>query len=213
MNRTRVMAWLCGTIAFALLAGCGGSSNSTDATISGTVTGLPAGTTLTLADNTTDSLTVNANGNFAFAGKIAAQGTYSVTVTTQPAGETCVVASGSGVVDFAGDSVGNVMVACNPNVSIGVVVSGLTSGSVGLHLILQNDPTKSFDVTATTNNVTYEFATALPLSEVYSVSVGSQPPGQACTVAAPPPAGYSNATGGVVGSNPILVAVNCAPVQ
>ncbi len=56
-------------------------------TISVSVTGLSAGTTLVLQDNGGDNLSVIANGTFPFATPV--NGTYAVTVLTQPAGESC----------------------------------------------------------------------------------------------------------------------------
>jgi 6-phosphogluconolactonase (cycloisomerase 2 family) len=55
--------------------------------VGGTVTGLPnplTGNQLILSDNGTDSLTLGANGAFQFAIPVASNGTYAVTVTTQP---------------------------------------------------------------------------------------------------------------------------------
>ncbi len=66
---------------------------------------------MTLLDNGTDSLTVTANGAFTFKTALATGATYSVTVGTQPTGETCTVTNGSGTVGSA--NVTNVAVACS----------------------------------------------------------------------------------------------------
>lgn len=65
-------------------------------TISGTASGLATGQQVTLLDNGTDSLVVNANGSFQFLGQIAQGGSYQVTVGTQPDAQTCVLANASG---------------------------------------------------------------------------------------------------------------------
>jgi hypothetical protein len=63
--------------------------------LSGTVSGLAAGTTLTLA-NAGVQLPVNSNGAFAFPGVLAVGTSYQVSVLTQPSGQTCTVTNGSG---------------------------------------------------------------------------------------------------------------------
>lgn len=81
--------------------GAGGNSGiplqkTTPFTVGGYVGGLAAGAQVTLLDNGGDTLTVTANGAFTFATAIPANGSYSVTVGTQPAGQTCSVTGGSG---------------------------------------------------------------------------------------------------------------------
>ncbi len=64
--------------------------------VAGTLSGLAAGAQVTLYDNGADPLTLAANGTFQFSTPIAYQGSYTVTVATQPTAQTCTVASGSG---------------------------------------------------------------------------------------------------------------------
>jgi hypothetical protein len=66
----------------------------------GVVSGLAPGKTMTLSDGA-QTLPVAANGAFAFPGILAAGTAYAVTIATQPAGESCVVANGTGVVSGA----------------------------------------------------------------------------------------------------------------
>ena len=94
---------ICSTIVtFALLclAACGsgesGFAPSAMYTIGGTLSGLAAGQHVVLTDNGADSLTLSADGAFTFAAGVAAGGTYSVSVATQPAGQTCAVANAMG---------------------------------------------------------------------------------------------------------------------
>ena len=66
--------------------------------------------TVVLQDNGGDNLTVTANGSFTFATPVTDGGSYAVTVKTQPSGQTCTVASGSGTV--SGANVTSVAVTC-----------------------------------------------------------------------------------------------------
>jgi hypothetical protein len=63
-------------------------------TVSGTVSGLIAGRSLVLQNNLTDNRTVSANGAFTFNTRIASGTPYSVTVLTEPTGQTCTVSGG-----------------------------------------------------------------------------------------------------------------------
>ncbi len=69
-----------------------------------------AGAGLVLRNNGGDDLAVASNGAFTFATSLTSGSTYSVTVATQPSGQTCSVSNGSGTV--AGANVTNVAVAC-----------------------------------------------------------------------------------------------------
>jgi hypothetical protein len=63
--------------------------------VGGTISGLSAGTSVTLENNGA-LLTVAANGAFAFPGLLPAGTGYNVTVSTQPVGKTCTVITPSG---------------------------------------------------------------------------------------------------------------------
>ena len=63
-----------------------------------------------LQDNGGDDLSVTANGPFTFATKLAGGAAYTVTVKTNPSGQTCSVANGSGTIAAA--DVTNVAVTC-----------------------------------------------------------------------------------------------------
>ena len=82
--------------------------NVTTYPIGGTVSGLSG--TVVLQDNGGDDLSVSASGAFTFATALSAGSAYNVTVKTNPAGQTCSVANGSGTVGSAG--VTNVAVTC-----------------------------------------------------------------------------------------------------
>jgi hypothetical protein len=67
-------------------------------TVGGALSGLTAASSVTLADNGTDMLLLSANGAFTFAKALPGGAAYTVTVSTQPAGEVCAVTGGTGVV-------------------------------------------------------------------------------------------------------------------
>lgn len=117
----RTLRWALAALAATLVAACGGGSEESAPTvpdppvapsrykIGGSVTGLGAGGSLVLA-NGGSQLTLGATGSFEFSGDVADASSYAVTVATQPAGQFCNVARGSGTV--AGAAVTNIAVAC-----------------------------------------------------------------------------------------------------
>ena len=84
---------------------------ATSLPVGGTVSGLSG--TVVLQDNGGDNLSVTANGSFTFATALATGAAYSVTVKTNPSGQTCTVTSGSGTIGSA--NVTNVAVTCAAN--------------------------------------------------------------------------------------------------
>ena len=90
-------------------------------TVGGTVGGLGGGQSVVLRNNGGDDLTVSANGAFTFPMWVTLNDAYSVTVSGQPAGQTCIVANGFGVADSAAVvvtpyGVANVAVTCATHV-------------------------------------------------------------------------------------------------
>ena len=159
--------------------------------VGGSVSGLSG--TVVLQNNSGDDLTLTADGSFSFATPIDDASTYSVTVLTNPSGQTCSVSSGSGTMN--GAAVTSVSVTCSTSTyTIGGTVTGLT-GSVGLYEGNNNDA-----VTITTNGL-YTFGVSLPNGFTYDISVITQPSGQTCTV--------SNGTGTISGANVANVDVSC----
>jgi hypothetical protein len=108
----------------AVTAGCGGGSSqmtSGQGNISVSVNGLLANTSVVLQNNGGNNLTISANGTFSFNGVYTVGLPYSITVWTQPAGETCTVTSNSsGVIPNAAVLVA---VTCIPNAVSGVLRS------------------------------------------------------------------------------------------
>ena len=79
-------------------------------TIGGTISGLGVARSVVLQNNGGNNLTLSANGTFTFSAALNDSAVYAVTVLTQPAGQTCAVATGSGSV--SGTNVTAVAVNC-----------------------------------------------------------------------------------------------------
>ena len=135
--------------------------------IGGTVSGLSG--TVVLQDNGGNDLSVGASGAFTFSTALATGSAYSVTVKTNPAGQTCSVANGSGTVGSA--NITNVAVTCTAatTYSVGGTVSGL-SGTV----VLQDNGGNDLSVSA---SGPFTFSTALATGSAYNVTVKTSPAG------------------------------------
>jgi streptogramin lyase len=118
---SRTLVGLLAVITTVSVSACGSGSVAgagATYTVGGTVTGLASGQSVTLLDNNVGSLAVSANGSFTFPTSVAVGGSYGVTVATQPGGQTCSVANGSGGALAA--NVTGVIVNCSTN-STGVL--------------------------------------------------------------------------------------------
>jgi hypothetical protein len=108
-----------------LLAACGGGGTTSNSTIGGSISGLGA-SGLVLANGADTVSPASGAPTFALPTALSSGTAYDVTVSTQPAGETCSVTQGSGTV--AASDITNVQVTCAPNrFSIGGSISGLTT--------------------------------------------------------------------------------------
>jgi hypothetical protein len=173
-------------------------------TIGGAVGGLTGSNTVGLkltdtTSSTSQTIASQANGNFTFGTALTAGHDWSVTVATQPTGQTCSVTNGSGT-NLSGN-VTNVSVTCTTNTyTIGGAVGGLTgSNTVGLKL---TDTTSSTSQTiASQANGSFTFGTALNFGDGWNVTVATQPTGQTCAVA--------NGSGTNLSGNVTTVSVTC----
>lgn len=155
--------------------------------IGGTVTGLPVGEVVTLA-NGAETLPVTADGPFGFLTQTL--GAYAVTVSMQPSGALCTVQDGAGT---AGMDVTNVAVTCVPSFSVGGTLSGLPSGgTLGL--------TNGSEVLTLSADGAFTFARRT--AGAYAVTVSTQPASASCTVQN----GAGTATANVTN-----VAITCVP--
>jgi hypothetical protein len=150
-----------------------------------------------LQNNGGDDLTWNADGEFTFNTAIADGSSYSVTVLSQPVGQTCVASGNTGSV--SGADVINVAITCTTNTyTIGGSVTGLT-GSV----VLQNNGGDDLTLNADTH---FTFFTAVAYGSAYNVSVLTQPTGQTCT------ASSNTGTVGAANVNDVLLYCTTNPV-
>ena len=82
--------------------------------VSGTVSGLVSGATVTLLNNGADALRVTESGGFIFSQPVNFGAVYAVTVAEQPAGQLCTVNNaGSGV--MSASAVTTVVIDCQDN--------------------------------------------------------------------------------------------------
>ncbi len=184
-----------GTISGANVSGITVVCSTITYTVAGTLSGLGSGKTVVLQNNSSDNLTLTANGSFTFSTSVASGATYSVTVGTQPSDQTCVVTNSSGTVS---SNVTTVSVACTTSTyTIGGTLSGLGAGKT---LVLQNN---SGDDLSLTSNGAYTFATSLENGAAYSVSVLTQPTSQTC--------GTNSGSGTVASANVTTANFDCGP--
>ncbi|MGJ7486506.1 beta-propeller fold lactonase family protein [Variovorax sp. LT2P21] len=189
-------------LATLFLSGCSGGGGdpvvaptAPTYTISATVSGLAPGGTVTLQNNAADTNSRTADGRFSFATPLPGNGSYAVTVSSQPAGQTCTVSNGSG--SGVSADVSNVQVTCSANTyNVGGTVSGLAPGAT---LTLQNN---AADATTRTADGIFSFRVPVAFGSGYAVTVSTQPAGQTCTVA--------NASGAGVTANVVDVQVACS---
>jgi hypothetical protein len=183
--KTRLHALLMVCLA---LAGCAGGE------IGGTISGLGDGRRVTLLNNGSDALIVSQNGNFVFADQLLANAGYAVTVQTQPVGQVCSVADGSGTLNANGDSIDSVRVSCAFSASVRGTVSGLQPGAA---LILGNGTAR----VALTADGPWAFAEILTEGAAYEVVVVTQPLAGNCSV--------RGGAGNFVAASFVPIEVNC----
>ena len=155
------------------VASIGVSCSANTYTIGGTVSGLVG--SVTLQNNAGDNLTQNVDGSFTFPTAIAEDGSYNVTVLTQPVSQVCTVGNGSGL--HVSVNITNVTINCaTATFPIGGGISGLNANG----LVLQNNGGDNLPVLS--GATTFEFATPIAYSGAYNVTVFTQPTGMTCTV-------------------------------
>lgn len=146
-------------------------------TIGGSLSGLAPGTSVVLSDNGGDPLTLSANAAFTFSTSVTAGNTYAVTITTQPADQTCVVSGGSGTATDT--NVTSLQITCSATTyTISGTVTGLAEGT---EIVVQNNGTDPVHVST---NSSFTFAVSLTSGSHYAVTIATQPLYQSCTVTA-----------------------------
>jgi len=163
-------------------------------TIGGTVTGLTS-SGLVLSDNGTGATTIAASATqFTMSTRETTGSTYTITIQTQPTGETCSVAGGTGTINMA--NVANVVVTCSKQA---YALGGSISHLNGSGLVLAND---SDTLAVKSGAKSFTMPTPVAYSSSYVVTVQMQPAGEACAV--------SNGTGTMPAGAVTNVAVSCS---
>lgn len=156
MIRTKPGACALGAGVLSLvLASCGGGGGGgkTTYTIGGSISGLTA-SGLTLADGSQTVSPAASATSFTFPDAVASGTGYSVTVSDQPSGETCIVSNGSGT---AAANVTSVQVTCAANNLSGTAATGSAIAGATVTLV----DSKGAQVTAKTDgNGNYSLSTA-----------------------------------------------------
>jgi uncharacterized repeat protein (TIGR03803 family) len=176
------------------LSGCGGGSASPKYTVGGSVTGLATGATVALLNNNNDATTISTNGSFVFATSLPSGSRYSVTVSTQPTGQTCSIDAGSGTIGTS--NVTNIAVSCTNNTyTVGGTIQGLSVS--GLVLANGSDTLK---VSASATSFT--MPTSVTNGTAYNVTVQVNPAALNCTVI--------SGAGKVSDADVTSISVNCS---
>jgi hypothetical protein len=166
-------------------------------TIGGIISGLTG--TVVLQNKDMDLSTIISNGTatvpFTFSTTLIAGATYAVTVKTQPAGQTCSIVRGIGIIP--GANVYTVKVTCSEFTH---TVSGIVSGLAGTVVLQNNDVDLSTIVSSGTDTVPFTFI-ALADGTSYDVMIREDPSRQACTIA--------NGSGTLSGADITGVTVTC----
>lgn len=189
------------------LQGCGGGSTSIDTTdsrftLTATVSGLISGAQVVLSTES-DSVTASGNGAIDFSKKLANGANYSISVSSQPTGQTCSISDASGTI--ASVNVKNILVNCitNPaptysaSYSVSYSVSGLSNGQT----VSVNN---GIETVNSTSNANYTFNNRLTNGSSYVVSIATQPTNQFCKI--------SNASGVISNSNISNISISCSTV-
>ena len=163
--------------------------------VGGNIFGLSAD--LILNNNSTDLLTVSANGSFSFSELLVTDDVYGVVINTQPAGQNCTIQNSTGTI--TANDVIDIIIICSDvqsSYSISGAVSGLQAG-VLQNLVIANNDTDALTIS---DNGLFTFSLPVEAGAAYNVSIQSQPTDQVCAITN----GSSLAT-----QNIINVEVNC----
>jgi BNR repeat-like domain len=150
--------------------------------IGGTITGLPASSSVTLNNNTKDSLTVSGNGSgtdrFNFIKNVAYGGSYNIVVSSQsPVDYTCSIRNNTGAGTDVKANVTSVAIVCSQQAyTIGGTVVGLPASA---SVTLNNNTNDSKTVTS---NGSFTFSKPVAAGGSYNIAVSQGPVGYKCFV-------------------------------
>ena len=182
-----------GTVTATQQSGVAISCAKAGVTLSGTIAGLGNVSGLSLTDGQ-GSISANPGAtSFSFPTPLAAGTAYNISVASQPTGETCSVAGGSGTAGSA--NIANAVVTCsNKAFTLGGTIQGLTVSG----LVLANG-TDTLSVSSGTT--TFTMLKSVAYTSSYALTVMTQPAGLACAV--------SHGTGTMPASNVNTIAISC----
>ena len=184
------------------LAACGGKGNGS-LNLGVQVIGLDRGG-LVLQNNGGDDLEITTGGttNYFFKTLMAPDAEFNVTIKTVPANVTCKLANNTGKINYYTYIQTSVTCTADPYTLGGTVESVAADGSKGAlsadGLVLANG---AQTLAVAKGAGSWQFTTPIGNTNVYGVTVLTQPTGQTCTV--------SKGTGVMPASNVIDVAVSC----
>jgi uncharacterized repeat protein (TIGR03803 family) len=178
--------------------GSGGSGNnatSSTYSITASVQGLNR-SGLVLLVNTAQVAVSSGATSVSLASMLNSGAAYSVTVQTQPTGETCSVTNGSGTVSTS--NVTNVVVNCAAGTfTIGGAISGLSASG----LVLLNNAGDATPIAA--NATQFVMKSPITYGGSYSITVKTPPGGETCQI--------SQGSGTNITTNIDSVVISCAP--
>jgi hypothetical protein len=179
------------------LAACAGSGGPGVYNVYGKVSGLTSGQNVGLELNGAGAITVSSSGQFMFPNLVSASQTYSVTIASQPQGQVCTVANGSGAATAG--NVSNVQVTCTTKTfTLSGTLAGLAAGS---SVVLKDNGADAVTLTA---NGPFSFTTPVAFDGRYAVTVSTEPADATCTV--------QHGTGAGVTADVTSIGVTCSPV-
>lgn len=178
--------------------GSGGSGNnggSSTYSIAASVQNLTGGGLVLLVNRAQVSVNSGAT-SVSLASGLNTGATYTVTVQSQPTGETCSVSNGSGTV--ATSNITNIVVNCAANtIKIGGTITGLSADGL---VLLDNGG----DATSIAANATqFVMGSLIAYAGSYSITVKTPPGGETCQIA--------HGSGTDVTTNIDSVVITCAP--
>ncbi|ARU55010.1 hypothetical protein OLMES_0923 [Oleiphilus messinensis] len=166
---------------------------ATEQLVGGNISGLSGAVELTL--NGASSITISSNGSFQFSDVLLTGESYSVTVTSQPNGQSCSVGNSSGTI--ANVDVTNVNVDCD-DIEETFSIGGTVNGAIGTVAITLNGSTSLFSTGGD-----FQFPQAFANGSSYQVTAASVSGDQVCEV--------QNGGGSIAGANVTNVIVSCTP--
>jgi hypothetical protein len=169
--------------------------------VSGKITGLVAGTKITLKNNDSDTLSVDdmlaGYPSFTFATKIASGGSYQVLASSQPDPQLCKVSRGRGAITNA--NIVDVGVECKQGYKLGGSVSGIGKGG---NIVLQNSNGDELTLSdADPSFPNFSMPVRAWQGDAYAVTIKTQASGRTCTV--------TNGAGTMPGADVSDIRVSC----